>query len=202
MRYLAGWKSTGDLLAGTLKEGFYSAYSHDTEEGIVRIFPANVNPGVNIWAWGENPPPDLRRLFSGSESTLGYVEMWGGITPGFDDYFELGPGESLGWTEWMYPYQQTRGLHFANKDLALTFFVEEEDYTFRLCPSGDMEDVSVQFVDTSGAVVDEIHYPTIHPGAKIEAHTFSTDADRVELIVLHGGTEVIRLQAVSRGSEP
>jgi len=29
LRWLKGWKSIGDLLAGNLKHGFYSAFSHD-----------------------------------------------------------------------------------------------------------------------------------------------------------------------------
>ena len=49
----------------------------------------------------------------------------------------LAPGEVVEWTEWMYPYQETGGLSYANEDVALSYArdLESGTVTLALCPS-------------------------------------------------------------------
>jgi hypothetical protein len=196
LRFLLGWKSIGDLLACELEHGFYSAFSHDENEGIVRVFAKEKNPGCNIWAWGINPKPSARKRFSGSEECRGYVEMWGGITHGFDKYYRLDPGESVSWTEWMYPYSGTEGLHYANKDFAVTFTCYPDgEHILRFCPSGDLcgvecDVVSVETKEVCGHMVcDSIC-------AKRQAKELILELDEsVELVIVQDGKEVVRLPA-------
>jgi hypothetical protein len=89
MRFFRNWKFYGDLLAWKIEEGFYSAFSHEKNEGIVRIFPPDITPGCNIWTYGFEPSARTRRNFSGNENHNGYVEMWGGITQGFSNFYSL-----------------------------------------------------------------------------------------------------------------
>jgi len=76
----------------------------------------------------------------GSEApNKGYAEMWGGTSKVYpDERHPLEPGASIGWTEWMYPYQGTKGLTFADRDLAVNFKVdpEKKSAVLGLCPSG------------------------------------------------------------------
>ena len=72
-------------------------------------------------------------------SNAGYVEMWGGTSQTYPDARQpLGPGASIQWTEWMYPYQQTRGLDYADEDVAINFQVVSDvrRVVVGLCPSG------------------------------------------------------------------
>ncbi len=169
MRFLNGWKRSGDLLAWKLEEGFYSAFCHEHNEGIVRVFPKEVNPGCNIWTWGAEPSSKQRLLFSVHPDRGGYVEMWGGITHGFDNFYTLDPEESVHWKEWMYPYTSTNGLHHATEKYAVTFFREDDgDYILRLCPSGEIQDVRCRILSSSsGRSFREIEYRSIYPAQDI-----------------------------------
>lgn len=196
LRFLTGWKGTGDLLAVELEHGFYSAFSHDRNEGVVRVFPRDRCPGLNIWTWGVDPEPGTRRRFSGSEDCRGYVEMWGGVTRGFDEYHRLGPGQSLSWTEWMYPYTGTGGLHYADKDLALTFTrLPGGEHRLIVCPSGDLKGVEFRVVP---AGTDEPRLRVVvdaaNPGRKPIDLSTRADSD-LELVVIKDGQEVVRLPA-------
>jgi len=195
LRFLSGWKSTGDLLACKLEHGFYSAFSHDKNEGIVRVFPKDKNPGCNIWSWGINPDPKTRKHFSGSEGCLGYVEMWGGITHGFDEYYRLNPNETISWTEWMYPYHQTEGLHYATKDFAVTFTcLPGGDYILRLCPGGDLKDVECKIVSVKNEEIClHVIYDYIYPQKELPQFTLGSSKEDLELVILQNGREIVRL---------
>jgi hypothetical protein len=197
LRFLLGWKSIGDLLAWKLEHGFYSAFSHDENEGIVRVFPKDRNPGCNIWAWGINPDPKTRKRFSGNEKCRGYVEMWGGITHGFDKYYCLNPGEEISWKEWMYPFHQTKGLHCGNKDFAVTFTrLPGGKHTLRFCPSGDLRDVECKVVSVKTKETHlQVIYDSIYPMKKLPEFKLNRFKEDLELIILQNGEEVVRLKA-------
>jgi hypothetical protein len=202
MRFQRGWKNIGDLLAWKLEHGFYAAFSHEVDEGIVRVFPKEICPGANIWAWGENPAPGLRKHYSGSETNLGYVEMWGGITPGFDKYHRLGAGESLSWTESMYPFIETKGLHFADEDFALAFSREKErEVTVRLCPAGDLRGLECRLVSASREKpLMQITFESAYPKAGLREFRLDKAPDDCELVVIRGGSEIVRLRPLRMGS--
>src|SRR5438552_3551324 len=75
LRFAENWRSVGDLLARNLTAGFYGAYSHESDEGLVRVFDPIITPGMDIWTWGFPPPPERQRQYSLTPN-LGYVEMW------------------------------------------------------------------------------------------------------------------------------
>lgn len=136
-RFIGGWNRMGDLMADGVAHGFYSAYSHDVQEGIVRIFDREKTPGVDVWTYGYRPT----QIPMGSGApNQGYVEMWGGTSKIYpDERRPLSPGASIEWTEWMYPYHGTRGLTFADEDVAINVQVvpPERRALVGLCPSGD-----------------------------------------------------------------
>lgn len=136
LRFIDGWSAMGDLMADGLAHGFYSAYSHDAGEGIVRVFDPEVTPGVDVWTYGHRP---TGIPMGSSAPNAGYAEMWGGTSRTYpDERRPLSPGEAIEWTEWMYPYHGTGGLTFANRDLAVTLRVSADTgrATIALCPSG------------------------------------------------------------------
>lgn len=196
MRFFKNWKSHGDLLALDLEHGFYSAYSHEEEEGIVRVFPVNSNPGCNIWTFGFDPPLLTRRRFSGNEIHNGYVEMWGGITSGFKEYYPLEPGKSISWTEWMYPYINLKGLHYADDNFAVTFLETGSDnYEVNLCPSGDIKGIDLKVVSpSSGKTYLRVKYKSVFPEKENRGFSFDAGDKDIELIVSLKGKEIIRLK--------
>lgn len=135
LRFVRG-RGMGGMIADGLKAGFYSAYSHDEEEGMVRVFDPAKTPGAKVWTYGYHP--DSIPMGSGAPSK-GYVEMWGGTAKVYAvDTHPLGPGESVHWWDWMYPYQRTGGLTYADRDLAVNFKVDSDaaEAVVGICPSG------------------------------------------------------------------
>jgi len=196
MRIFKNWENSGDLLAWELEKGFYSAFCHEENEGIVRIFPVEMNSGCNIWTFGYNPTPRQRKRFSGNESHKGYVEMWGGITHGFDKYYSLEPGKSIHWTELMYPYIKTKGLHFANNDFAVSFLkVDSITYAVNLCPSGDIKKINLKVESpVSKKKYLQVFYKSAFPKKTLKGYTFTSEEEDLDLIICKKGKEIIRLK--------
>ena len=128
LRFIKGWTSGwGDLMAEKLDVGFYAAYSHDEEEGVVRVFDPDFNPGVDVWTYGYHPRGDAAIPMGSGAANNGYVEMWGGTSLLFpDERHPLEPGGTIGWTEWMYPFQSIGGLTHATRDVAFHLLRDEK----------------------------------------------------------------------------
>ena len=161
----------------------------------MRVFPEDIHPGCNIWTWGFDPSPETRKRFSGTDTCRGYVEMWGGITRGFEEYYTLNPGDSLSWTEWMYPFHQTKGLHYANRDFTVTFTrISDEKSVFRLCPSRVVSDTEVIIVNTdTDSTLFHIQYESLFPSENIPSFTIDKTPVDAVCIIYQNGTEIVRL---------
>ena len=115
-------------MAEKLEAGFFAAYSHDKEEGVVRVFDPELNPGVDLWTYGFHPRGDAAIPMGSGAHNNGYAEIWGGTSRLFpDERRPLRPGETIGWTEWMYPFQGTGGLTFAARDVAVCLVRNKEN---------------------------------------------------------------------------
>lgn len=128
-------------MADGLKYGFYSAYSHDKEEGVVRIFDKEINPGCDIWTYGYHT--DRIPMGSGAKNK-GYAEMWGGTSKTYpDERHPIKPDEVIEWTEWMYPYQNTGGLTFADENIAINLFNDSKNNrtVLGLCSTGPIKNL-------------------------------------------------------------
>jgi len=143
LRFIRAWKA-GDIMADGLTAGYYSAYSHDEEEGVVRVFDPLATPGVDVWTYGFHP----KAIFTGSGTpSRGYAEMWGGTTRLYPHQTNpLAPGALVQWTEWMYPYQQTGGLTAANELGALNCRLDtvSRELTVAFCPARSVEEAVLE----------------------------------------------------------
>jgi hypothetical protein len=127
LRFIKNWTKSGYHYALELNGNFDSAYSHELKEGIVRVFNPEITPGVKTWAWGW--PYDGHNCYS-FEHNKGYVEIWGGLTRTFNnsiDYVVLKPDEKMKWTEFTYPYHNTGGLTYSDKDFSVNFCYDKND---------------------------------------------------------------------------
>jgi hypothetical protein len=99
------WKGMiGGFVSPVAQADFVGAYDEASDQGVVRIFPREVVPGVKFFA-----PRDLDPgLWTDDKST--YFELWGGVTPTFWDSAVLASGQTLEWQERWYPVS---GLHGA-----------------------------------------------------------------------------------------
>ncbi len=95
---------------------FVGVYNHDTQAGVVRVFPRDVTRGTKSFAYGWANPLDWRGW---TDVESGGVEVHGGVAPTFWDTAHLGAGETLSWTEVWYPVNATDGVTAATREAAL-----------------------------------------------------------------------------------
>ena len=148
LRNIRAWKA-GDIMADGLTAGYYSAYSHDAEEGVVRVFDPILNPGVDVWTYGFHPSGIP--MGSGLPNK-GYAEMWGGTSVLFpDETRPLAPGASLTWTEWMYNYLETEGVSAASQVGAMHGRLNDGMLDIALSPALEVPDAVIE-VSVAGRV--------------------------------------------------
>jgi hypothetical protein len=95
---------------------FIAVYDEGYDEGMIRVFPADLVPGAKGFAFGwQDPIPADTWTDDGSS----YVEIHGGPVPTFDDSVTLPAGGHLQWTEIWYPVAGLGGLRYANGTAAL-----------------------------------------------------------------------------------
>jgi hypothetical protein len=90
--------------------GFSGVYDLAADEGMVRVSLANVARGSKGFAPGWNQPIDAGTW---TDDGSGYVELQGGLTPTFSDWYVLPPGGEITWDEVWYPVAGTGGVTYA-----------------------------------------------------------------------------------------
>jgi hypothetical protein len=168
LRFIKGWdRGWGDLMADGIDYGFYGAYSHDVDEGVVRVFDKEMNPGVDIWTYGYKPrSPRGIPMGSGKEND-GYVEMWGGTSKLYpDERRPIEPGETISWTEWMYALHGTGGLSYANEDVALCVNTENPDAVLGLFATRRLSDVHATVTAGADTLLNEVF--TLAPDSPVQ----------------------------------
>jgi uncharacterized repeat protein (TIGR01451 family) len=95
---------------------FAGVYDTAADEGVLRIYPADVVSGSKGFAFGWNDPlPSY--LWTDDDSA--YVEVHGGLMPTFWDTATLSPGQIVSWTEVWYPVAGIGGISVAGEEAAL-----------------------------------------------------------------------------------
>ncbi len=90
--------------------GFAGVYDTAVDEGMVRVYPADVARGAKGFAMGWQAPIDWHEW---TDDGSGYVELHGGLTPTFDDWYDLPPGGQVSWIETWYPAAAIGGVTYA-----------------------------------------------------------------------------------------
>ncbi|MCG3211862.1 MAG: hypothetical protein FOGNACKC_05508 [Anaerolineae bacterium] len=92
---LAGWgrwQTWFSAFAAPAVDGVLTVSSDGVTPVLQRSFNPAETPGVKWFTWGPNGP-------AGEWAGQPYFEVWGGLTPDFDTYLNLPPGETRGWQE-------------------------------------------------------------------------------------------------------
>ncbi len=95
---------------------FVGVYDSVADEGLLRVYPAEVTRGSKGFAAGwSDPLPSSWWTDNGSA----YVEVHGGLAPTFWDAVTLAPGQVVSWSEVWYPVAGIGGVSAAGADAAL-----------------------------------------------------------------------------------
>ncbi len=110
----ANWYGYLGFFADPVTDGYVGAYDTSADQGVVRIFPPGVAPGVKVFG-GKGLDPGM---WTDDDST--YFELWGGWTRTFWATGTLPPGGRIAWTERWYPLTGlASGFDYANAEAAL-----------------------------------------------------------------------------------
>ncbi|UCF38848.1 MAG: DUF5107 domain-containing protein [Acidobacteriota bacterium] len=194
LRVIRNWKM-GDIMADGLDAGFFGAFAHEENEGVVRIFDPVKNPGVDIWTYGFRP--SNIPMGSGAPSK-GYVEIWGGTVKHFpNELGQLEGGAQMGWTEWIYPFHQTKGLTYANENAAIHFSRNGEDggLTLFICPARSLQEVTVELeVRGLDLLHDTVNISPANPYRKELRRSGDDPLEERSLVLTSAGVVLLRYQ--------
>jgi hypothetical protein len=113
---LGNWSRWLGFFEDPAAGNFIGVYDLGYDEGMVRIFPADVAQGAKGFAFGwKDPIPATNWTDDGSS----YVEIHGGLAPTFGASVTIPAGGALQWTETWYPVAGLGGLRYANGMAAL-----------------------------------------------------------------------------------
>ncbi len=96
--------------------GFAAVYDPSVNEGMVRTYPPETAKGAKFFSagWQQALDPGLW-----TDNGSRYVEMQGGLMPTYADWYDLGPGEEVDWTETWYPVAGIGDVTYAGADAAV-----------------------------------------------------------------------------------
>jgi hypothetical protein len=113
---LGNWNRWLGFFEDPAAGGFIAVYDQSYDEGMVRVFPADVAQGAKVFAFGWKDPIPAANW---TDDDSGYVEIHGGPAPTFADSVTIPAGGALQWTETWYPLAGLGGLRYANDIAAL-----------------------------------------------------------------------------------
>ena len=115
---LANWQNYLGAFTQPLEAGaFAGVYDAGADEGVIRVVPAGTAKGLKLFAPRGSDGLDPA-LWTDDGSS--YVELHGGLTASFEEWYELAPGAEVTWSEYWYPVAGIGGVTFANTAAALS----------------------------------------------------------------------------------
>jgi hypothetical protein len=117
-------------------EGYMGVYDPAANEGMMRVYPSDVTRGAKGFApgWSQPIPPS-----TWTDDGSGYVELHSGLTPTFDEWYELPPGGQVSWQEVWYPVAGIGGVTHATTAAALHLAPEPGAVRVSLFPTAPVQ---------------------------------------------------------------
>ena len=110
-------------------EPWAAVYDPVADEGVVRIFPPEMTPGLKGFGFGWSQPISPAAY---TDDGSAYVELQGGLTPTYDDRLTLQPGDIYQWRETWYPVAGIGGVSRADARGAAHITSEADGLHLRL----------------------------------------------------------------------
>jgi len=111
------------------RENWSAIYDPAADEGVVRIFPPNMSPGLKGFGFGWSQPISPEQY---TDDGSAYVEMQGGVTPTYEESLTMQPGDIYQWREIWYPVAGIRGITRADEMGAVYLEHEKDGWRLRL----------------------------------------------------------------------
>jgi Domain of unknown function (DUF5107) len=210
MRYFSRWLTgtqTGGIaygldLADNPQGDWWGAVNHENSEGVLRVAPNDVTPGMKFWTWGFERSFDTNP-YSRGNSARPYVEPWGGVSDRFFLPDVLGPGESKSWTETFLPTMDLHDVTNANTHgAAHVEFADDGTVSGWAFPT-DLRGQSVfrarlVDADTGQVIASETFRGDAYTSVKLSGDAGSATTVQLVLERISGGPEVLLTAERSR----
>ena len=129
---LGNWRQyLGFFARPAAHAGFAGVYDLAADEGLARVFPADVMTGIKFFGLGWSDPLPAN-LYTDDGSA--YLEMHGGLAPTFADSASLGARETLYWEETWFPVAGIGTFVYANQDGAVNLRATTQGLQVALFP--------------------------------------------------------------------
>lgn len=139
---------------------FVGAYDPAADEGMLRIYPSAVARGAKLFAMGWSSAIDANNW---TDDGSGYVELHGGLTATFDDWYELAPGGEVTWSETWYPVAGIGGVTFADDAAALALLPADGRLKVGLFPTTALHGRLTVLLPGMAPVVSEVAISPAQP---------------------------------------
>ena len=114
---LGNWQGYLGFFESPAAQGdFMGVYDTAVDEGMLRVYPSAIARGAKGFAAGLSGGLDPANW---TDDGSGYVELHGGLTPTFSDWYGLEAGEAIFWIETWYPVAGIGGVTHATAGGAL-----------------------------------------------------------------------------------
>jgi tetratricopeptide (TPR) repeat protein len=175
-------------------DDFFGGYDHGERAGFVHVADHSIATGKKQWTWGNS---DFGHAWDRnlSDDRAPYVELMAGVyTDNQPDFSFLVPGETKAFSQFWYPIREIGTAQQANVDAALHLErISDDRMAVGVSAARVFNGALLQLVDRTGNIIWSAK-ANLSP-----ARPFTADVpagvdrvDRPELIVSHGGTEIIR----------
>lgn len=188
-------------------DNFFGGYDHAAGAGFVHVADRHIAPGKKQWTWGNAP---FGRAWDDllTDGDGPYVELMAGVyTDNQPDFAWLMPGETKTFTQTWYPIQGIGVVHQANLDAAVHLEIVEGTAILGAASTALRRNAKVVLREIATGEVLSLWQGDLGPGSPYKERVEVGDcaAGEVELVVVEGGTELIRWRprpAASRQPEP
>ncbi len=190
---LGNWNRWLGVFEDPARGNFMAVYDERYDEGLVRVFAADVVRGAKIFGFGwADPIPAQNWTDDGSA----YVEIHGGPAATFDQSTTLPAGGSLQWTETWYPVAGLGQLCSANEQAALNLSIAGGQIEVGIAVPRPWSGTVLLFLDGQEHWSQGV---SLQPGQPFQASITGGDGDPGSEVILRlagaGGQVVAELSA-------
>lgn len=186
------------------QDDFFGGYDHTAKAGFVHVADRHIAPGKKQWTWGNAPFGQAwDALLTDSDGP--YIELMAGVyTDNQPDFAWLLPGETKSFTQSWLPIQEIGVVHQSNVEVAVHLDVSAGMANVGVCVTRVRPSSRVTLAVGSRTVLDWTG--DLAPGAPFigDLAVGEIDSTELELVVRHGGEELLRWRprANDEDSEP
>jgi hypothetical protein len=166
---LGNWNGYLGVFQSPSAQGDYmGVYDTAADEGMMRVYPSAIARGAKGFSAGLNGSIDPDNW---TDDGSVYVELHGGLSPTFGDWYELGPGAEISWTETWYPVAGIGGVTYAAESGALHLARSGDGLQVRFFPTRALRGTLTATLPGLASSVQQVNISPAQPLSEVIGYT-------------------------------